>query len=60
MAKATALAGFLLLVIGSMAACAGEGGSKAITPRGTSQVQVTASAAATGVKHSATVTLTIQ
>jgi hypothetical protein len=58
--RAAALACLLLLVIGSMAACAGAG--KPFTPTGTSQVQVTASSVtSTGsTTHSTTLTLAVQ
>jgi hypothetical protein len=62
--KGVAFASLMLLVVGAMAACAGNGStaSKAFTPKGTSQLQVTASSDASGgnVSHSTTLTLTVQ
>jgi hypothetical protein len=60
MRRAALFACLLLVVVGSLAACAGH--SKPITPLGTSQVQVTAnsSAASGSVSHSVTLTLTVQ
>jgi YVTN family beta-propeller protein len=59
--RALVFASFLLVVIGSMTACAG-GSAKPTTPLGTAQVQVTASSSGGSgtVSHSSTLTLTIQ
>jgi hypothetical protein len=60
MRRAVTLAGLLLIVVGSLAACAGS--SKPITPRGASQVQVTASSsgANANVSHSVGLTLAVE
>jgi hypothetical protein len=60
MRRAALFACLLLVVVGSLAACAGH--SKPITPLGTSQVQVTAnsSAASGSVSQSVTLALTVQ
>jgi YVTN family beta-propeller protein len=61
--RTAVVAGILLVVIGSMTACAGSGRtSNSYTPTGTTQLQVTASSANSSgnVTHSTALTLTIQ
>jgi len=61
--RTAVVAGILLVVIGSMTACAGSGRtSNSYTPTGTTQLQVTASSASSSgnVTHSTALTLTIQ